>query len=200
MIQNDLKFFTNEPERDLYSRFAAILKSNTQFFDILVGYFRTSGFFKLYPAMEDVEKIRKNATFTVDRIHEIEQETRHDVVAFTRCVSESLGEEKKWVHYGVTSTDVVDTAYGLRYKKANAILREDIDNFMEILSWCMETNADATMELCGAVCFMDGETFANLDPADGEDGIAAVLDVLCSERALRFFTTLLRMNGIIRRL
>ena len=87
--------------------------------------------------MEDVEKIRKNATFTVDRIHEIEQETRHDVVAFTRCVSESLGEEKKWVHYGVTSTDVVDTAYGLRYKKANAILREDIDNFMEIL----KTNA-----------------------------------------------------------
>ena len=87
--------------------------------------------------MEDVEKIRKNATFTVDRIHEIEQETRHDVVAFTRCVSESLGQEKKWVHYGVTSTDVVDTAYGLRYKKANAILREDIDNFMEIL----KTNA-----------------------------------------------------------
>ena len=86
---------------------------------------------------EDVEKIRKNATFTVDRIHEIEQETKHDVVAFTRCVSESLGEEKKWVHYGVTSTDVVDTAYGLRFKRANAILRQDILDFMEIL----KTNA-----------------------------------------------------------
>ena len=61
---------------------------------------------------EDVEKIRKNAKFTVERILEIEEETRHDVVAFTRCVSESLGEEKKWVHYGLTSTDVVDTAYG----------------------------------------------------------------------------------------
>lgn len=83
--------------------------------------------------MEDVEKIRKNARFTVDRIHEIENETRHDVVAFTRCVSESLGDEKKWVHYGVTSTDVVDTAYGLRYKKANAILRQDILDFMEVL-------------------------------------------------------------------
>ncbi len=82
---------------------------------------------------EDVEKIRKNAKFSVERISEIEKETRHDVVAFTRCVSESLGEEKKWVHYGVTSTDVVDTAYGIRYKKANAILREDIVNFMEIL-------------------------------------------------------------------
>ena len=58
MTNTDLKFFTNEPERDLYSRFAAILKSNTQFFDILVGYFRASGFFKMYHAMEDVEKIR----------------------------------------------------------------------------------------------------------------------------------------------
>ncbi|HCJ4470465.1 TPA: adenylosuccinate lyase, partial [Listeria innocua] len=58
---------------------------------------------------EDVKKIRANAKFDVDRIHEIELETRHDVVAFTRSVSESLGEERKWVHYGLTSTDVVDT-------------------------------------------------------------------------------------------
>ncbi|MBR4445980.1 MAG: adenylosuccinate lyase [Solobacterium sp.] len=82
---------------------------------------------------EDVEKIRRNAKFNVERILEIEQETRHDVVAFTRCVSESLGEEKKWVHYGVTSTDVVDTANGIRFKKANEILRQDILDFMEIL-------------------------------------------------------------------
>ena len=75
---------------------------------------------------EDVEKIRANAKFDVNRILEIEQETRHDVVAFTRCVSESLGEEKKWIHYGVTSTDVVDTANGIRFKNANQILREDI--------------------------------------------------------------------------
>lgn len=83
--------------------------------------------------MEDVEKIKANARFSVDRILEIEQETRHDVVAFTRCVSESLGDEKKWIHYGVTSTDIVDTANGLRFKKANAILREDILAFMAIL-------------------------------------------------------------------
>ena len=86
---------------------------------------------------EDVEKIRANAKFDVDRILEIEQETRHDVVAFTRCVSESLGEEKKWIHYGVTSTDVVDTANGIRFKNANQILREDIHTFMDIL----KTNA-----------------------------------------------------------
>ena len=61
---------------------------------------------------EDVALIREKADFDIDRILEIEQETRHDVVAFTRAVSETLGEERKWVHYGLTSTDVVDTAYG----------------------------------------------------------------------------------------
>ena len=63
----DLKFFTNEPERDLYSRFAAVLKSNTQFFDILVGYFRSSGFFKLYDALENVEKMRVLVGLNVDK-------------------------------------------------------------------------------------------------------------------------------------
>ena len=67
MKGTDLKFFTNEPERDLYSRFSAILKSNTQFFDILVGYFRTSGFFKMYDALESVEKIRILVGLNVDR-------------------------------------------------------------------------------------------------------------------------------------
>lgn len=81
----------------------------------------------------DVEKIRKNAKFTVDRIKEIEQQTKHDVVAFTRTVSESLGEERKWVHYGLTSTDVVDTANGYLIKQANKILLEDIIAFMDVL-------------------------------------------------------------------
>ena len=67
MPQNDLKFFTNEPDRDLYSRFSNILKSNTQFFDILVGYFRTSGFFRIYEVMEDVEKIRILVGLNVDK-------------------------------------------------------------------------------------------------------------------------------------
>lgn len=84
--------------------------------------------------MADVEKIKQNATFDVDRIAEIESVTHHDIVAFTRDVSESLGEEKKWVHYGVTSTDVVDTAYGVRLKQANAIIRKDIENFIEIIA------------------------------------------------------------------
>ena len=67
MLHTDLKFFTNELERDLYSRFAAILKSNTQFFDVLVGYFRASGFFKMYEALEQVEKIRILVGLNVDK-------------------------------------------------------------------------------------------------------------------------------------
>lgn len=82
---------------------------------------------------EDVEKIRANATFKVERIKEIEQQTRHDVVAFTRAVSESLGEEKKWVHYGLTSTDVVDTANGYLLKQADAILLKDLEEFQAVL-------------------------------------------------------------------
>jgi adenylosuccinate lyase len=73
---------------------------------------------------DEMVKLRK-ATFNIDRINEIEKTTRHDVVAFTRCVSESLGDEKRWIHYGLTSTDVVDTSYALLFKNANAILRED---------------------------------------------------------------------------
>lgn len=67
MLHTDLKFFTNEPERDLYSRFVTILKSNTQLFDVLVGYFRASGFFKMYEALDQVEKIRILVGLNVDR-------------------------------------------------------------------------------------------------------------------------------------
>ena len=81
---------------------------------------------------EDLAKLDK-ATFTVARIKEIEEVTKHDVVAFTRCVGESLGDEKKWIHYGLTSTDVVDTANGYLLKQANAILRKDIDAIIDVL-------------------------------------------------------------------
>lgn len=83
---------------------------------------------------EDVQKLRENASFDSRRIHEIEEETRHDVVAFTRAVSETLGDEKKWVHYGLTSTDVVDTALGYLLKQANDILLKDIEHFIAVLT------------------------------------------------------------------
>ncbi|WLD93730.1 adenylosuccinate lyase [Alkalihalobacillus sp. AL-G] len=82
---------------------------------------------------QDVVKLREKASFDVNRIHEIEEQTRHDVVAFTRAVSETLGEERKWVHYGLTSTDVVDTALSHLIHQANDILLEDIERFVEVL-------------------------------------------------------------------
>ncbi|MEH6985398.1 phospholipase D-like domain-containing protein, partial [Priestia megaterium] len=65
-MHNDLTFFTNEPERTLYDRFNKILSRNTKFFDILVGYFRTSGFHLMYPAMEGIEKVRILVGLEVD--------------------------------------------------------------------------------------------------------------------------------------
>lgn len=82
---------------------------------------------------EDAAAIRENASFDVNRILEIEEETRHDVVAFTRAVSETLGPERKWVHYGLTSTDVVDTALSYLLLQANDIIEADIRRFIDIL-------------------------------------------------------------------
>lgn len=74
----------------------------------------------------DAAKIAKKASFTAERVAELEEVTHHDVVAFTRTVSESLGPEKKWVHFGLTSTDVVDTAQGYILKQADEIIRQDL--------------------------------------------------------------------------
>lgn len=82
---------------------------------------------------EDIEKLYANATFDIARIKEIEEQTRHDIVAFTRAVSESLGEERKWVHYGLTSTDVVDTANGYLFKQADEIIKDDLHRFADML-------------------------------------------------------------------
>jgi adenylosuccinate lyase len=82
----------------------------------------------------DVETLYREASFEVDRIHAIEAETRHDVVAFTRAVSETLGEEKKWVHYGLTSSDVVDTALSLRLVRANELIGEALDRLLGALA------------------------------------------------------------------
>ncbi|MFA5220365.1 MAG: lyase family protein, partial [Bacilli bacterium] len=82
---------------------------------------------------EELLKIVENSTFTVSRIKEIERTTKHDVIAFTRTISESLGEEKKWIHYGLTSTDVVDTANGLLLREANEILKKDLLDLLKVL-------------------------------------------------------------------
>ncbi|BAK81522.1 adenylosuccinate lyase [Candidatus Arthromitus sp. SFB-rat-Yit] len=82
---------------------------------------------------DDVKKLWENCKVDVHRMLELERETRHDVVAFTRALSESLGEEKKWIHYGLTSTDVVDTAYGYILKQANEIILRDIEEILDVL-------------------------------------------------------------------
>ena len=83
---------------------------------------------------EDMVRLREKATFDVRRIHEIEAVTRHDVVAFTRAVSETLGPERKWIHYGLTSSDVVDTAWSVRLKEASRHILEAMDEVIEALS------------------------------------------------------------------
>ena len=81
----------------------------------------------------DFNKIKNNATYYLDRVFELEEETKHDVIAFTRAVSETLGEERKWIHYGLTSTDVVDSANAILLKKCNEILEKDIDDLLNTL-------------------------------------------------------------------
>lgn len=82
---------------------------------------------------EAVEVIRNKASFTVERIREIERVTHHDVVAFTTALAENVGPESRWIHLGLTSTDVVDTAQALRVKKASELIEEEILSFLEIL-------------------------------------------------------------------
>ncbi|MBQ9448918.1 MAG: adenylosuccinate lyase [Acholeplasmatales bacterium] len=83
--------------------------------------------------VDDVLKIKEKAKISIKRIKEIEEETKHDVIAFTRSVSECLGEEKKWIHYGLTSTDVVDTSNAYLIKKANDIIYDDLLDFIKVL-------------------------------------------------------------------
>jgi adenylosuccinate lyase len=80
-----------------------------------------------------VEALQQRASFTIERIHEIEAETRHDVLAFTTAVAESVGTDSRWLHYGLTSTDVVDTAQGLAFVQASALIREGIVRFRDVL-------------------------------------------------------------------
>ncbi len=82
---------------------------------------------------EELKAIEEKAYVNLDRLKEIEAETKHDVIAFTRAISETLGEEKKWIHYGLTSTDVVDTAYSVQLKEANNYIKESLKAFSDTL-------------------------------------------------------------------
>ncbi len=82
---------------------------------------------------EAARAIRERGWIDVERINAIEAEVRHDVIAFTTAVAEKVGPEARWLHYGLTSTDVVDTAQALQIKAASAVLRDDLEQLAEAL-------------------------------------------------------------------
>src|ERR1700740_1977740 len=82
---------------------------------------------------EAARAIRERADFSVERVHEIEAEVRHDVIAFTTAVAEIVGPHARWFHYGLTSNDVVDTAQALLVGQASTIIGGDLDKLAEVL-------------------------------------------------------------------
>lgn len=80
---------------------------------------------------EDANKIIENAGFSIERIDEIEAVTKHDLIAFTTSVAETLGEESRWFHYGMTSSDTVDTAVALQMTSSLKLIIEDVKMLME---------------------------------------------------------------------
>ncbi len=80
-----------------------------------------------------VEEIRAKAAFTPERIREIEKTTDHDVIAFTTNLAENIGEAARFVHYGLTSSDVVDTANALLLKESCEVLLKKVDELLEVL-------------------------------------------------------------------
>ena len=77
--------------------------------------------------------IRRKGDFEVARIHQIEAEVKHDVIAFTTAVAEKVGPESRWLHYGLTSNDVVDTAQALQLKAASELILAGIERLREVL-------------------------------------------------------------------
>lgn len=82
---------------------------------------------------DDLKKIKANCKVDLKKMAEIEKETKHDVVSFTRMLSENLGHEKKWIHFGLTSTDIVDTAQNYLIKQSNAVIHKKVIQLMNVL-------------------------------------------------------------------
>ncbi|HOJ30385.1 MAG TPA: adenylosuccinate lyase [Spirochaetota bacterium] len=82
---------------------------------------------------EDLAIIKEKANFNVSRIEEIENQVHHDVIAFLTCVAEYVGPSSRYIHYGLTSSDIVDTALSIQMKQAGEIILNDIDQLLEVL-------------------------------------------------------------------
>ena len=79
---------------------------------------------------EDATAIRERAAFSPERVAELERETRHDVAAFVRCVAEAVGPAGRWIHHGLTSSDVVDTALGTQLRDATDLLLRGVERLL----------------------------------------------------------------------
>jgi adenylosuccinate lyase len=80
-----------------------------------------------------VARIRKKARFDLKRIREIEAEVKHEIIAFLSSVAESIGDDARYLHVGLTSSDVMDTALAIQFKEASAILEQDLKDLMQVL-------------------------------------------------------------------
>jgi len=83
---------------------------------------------------EDARTLRSRAAFDIARIEEIEQTTQHDVIAFTTAVAEKAGESARWLHFGLTSSDVLDTALALQMRQACDLILKDIDALLDAVA------------------------------------------------------------------
>src|SRR5574344_331887 len=82
---------------------------------------------------KDLQTIKQKASFSISRIDEIEKEVGHDVIAFLTNVNENVGEASRYIHMGMTSSDVIDTAFALQIKKASKIIHEDLKDVLKVL-------------------------------------------------------------------
>ena len=80
-----------------------------------------------------IARIRRKARFDVKRIREIEAEVKHEIIAFLSSVAESIGDDARYLHVGMTSSDVMDTALAIQFKEASAILEQDLKDLMQVL-------------------------------------------------------------------
>lgn len=122
------RYAINEIENifSLKNRYETFLKVELS---VLKGYVKLN----IVP-LEDYKKIKKHAKVDVDKVNELEKETKHDVIAFTRSLSLELGEEKKWIHYNLTSTDVVDTALSLNIKESNLYILKALHDLEDTIN------------------------------------------------------------------
>ncbi len=107
------------------------LNSKFQYYlDVEIAVAEAYAYLGTFPK-EDIAELKKKASFNLERIDEIEAEVKHDVIAFLTCVNESLGDLAKYMHVGMTSSDVIDTAFALQIQDSGKIILNDLDETIQ---------------------------------------------------------------------